>query len=145
MNIKPNKRQYANTKVTKENLDLIIEDIRQGAPNKYAAESNLISEAHFYNLMAQGICDIEYGVYDSLCAYLVESLRKIEKNEIVSCKKDIRKSAKGHKGAEWILEHAFWRTFCGDAKLMELAAEIERLKGESKHEKVRRKKGNEKG
>lgn len=137
MEIKPDKRPYACTMVTKENLDRIIQDIREGSTNKHAAESNFITEKHFYNLINQGLCDIQHGVYDSLHAYLVQSLREIEKDEIKSCRKDIRKSKKGHKGAEWTLEHAYWRSFCGDAKLMELAEDIDRAKGEAKDEKAK--------
>lgn len=130
MEIKHGKTPYPSTKVTKENLDRIIQDIREGSPNKHAAESNFITEKHFYNLINQGLCDMQHGVYGSLHAYLVQSLREIEKNEIKSCRKDIRKSNKGHKGAEWTLEHVYWRSFCGDAKLMELAQDIDRAKGE---------------
>jgi hypothetical protein len=144
MQIKPNKRPYATTKVTRENIDLILEDIRNLAPNKYAAESNGISEAHFYDLLKQGICDINHGNYDTLHAYLAKSLREIEKKEIISCRKDIRRSEKGHIGAQWTLEHAFWRSFCGDAKVMELAHEIEMMKGELGNE-VCDQKGSEKG
>lgn len=145
MQIKPNKRPYATTKVTRENIDLILDDIKNYAPNKYAAESNGISEPHFYQLVQQGVCDINNGIYDTLHAYLASSLRKIEKEEIMSCKKDIRMSEKGHQGAQWILEHAFWRSFCGDAKLMELAEEIALEKGKMKHESGNEKESEEKG
>lgn len=135
MEIKANKAPYTNRKVTREVIDLILDDIRNLAPNKYAAESNGISEGHFYDLIKQGICDINNDIHDTLHAYLAESLRKIEKEEIMSCRSDIRKSKKGHKGAQWTLEHVYWRSFCGDAKLMELAEEIEREKGRFKNEK----------
>ena len=128
MEIKQGKMVYPTRKVTRENIDRILHDIRRGSPKKHAAEANLISEAHFYNLVNQGISDINHEVYDSLPAYLVESLRKIEQLEIIDCKSDIRMCPKGHNGAQWILEKVYWREFSGDAKLMELAAEMEQLK-----------------
>lgn len=134
MDIKPNKLDYRKKKISKELIDKILEQIELGVPKKHAAESNLISESFLYYMMRQGICDIDYENYHTLYAYLVQSLRKIEAKEISSCIKDIRKSQKGHKGAQWILEHAYWRQFCGDAKLMELAQEIELEKGKLNHE-----------
>lgn len=131
MIIKPNKIPY-NFKypnVTQEKIDRVLADIKRGAPNKYAAEANQMSESHFYQLVRQGICDINHGLFDTMQAKMVSSLRKIELEEVVSCQKDIRKHKKGHKGAEWILEHAFWRTFSKDGNLKELAEEMEMEKG----------------
>lgn len=134
MEIKPNKLKKPVRTVTQKTIDAILKDIKRGSPNKHAALANGISEEHFYNMVRQGICDVHYGDLDTMHARMVQSLQKIEMEEIIGCKQDIRISDKGHKGAEWILEHSYWRHFCGDAKLMELAEEFEREKGRSKNE-----------
>ncbi len=112
-------------------ISAILSDIELGAPKKYAAEANLISESHFYDAVKQGLTDIKYGEIDTRWARMVESLRKIEMKQIVSCMKDIRESEKGHRGAEWTLEHAYWREFCGDAKILQLAKQVDELVGEA--------------
>ena len=116
---------------TDERIACILRDIRGGAPKKYAAEANLVSESHFYNAIKQGITDINHGEIDTRWARMVESLRKIELEEIMSCRRDIRDSDKGHRGAEWTLEHAYWREFCGDAKILQLAKQVDELVGEA--------------
>ncbi len=131
MIIKPNKTPY-NFKypnVTQEKIDRILADIKRGSPRKYAAEANQMSEAHFYNLVNQGICDINHGNFDTIHARMVGSLRKIEQEFIISAQDDIRGDKSSHKGAEWMLEHAYWRTFSKDGNLKELAEEMEREKG----------------
>lgn len=112
----------------------ILSDIRRGAPKKYAAEANGITESQFYNAVKQGITDISYGELETRWARMVVSLRNIEKEEIMSCKSDIRASEKGHKGAEWTLEHVYWREFCGDAKILQLAKQVDELTGEANEE-----------
>jgi len=51
----------------------------------------------------------------------VESLAKVKKREVIVCRQLIVESEKGHKGAEWTLEHAYWRDFGKDANIKELA------------------------
>ncbi len=133
MDIKPNKqtKKYRPTqfpKVTQEVLDRIVQDIREGSTKKHAPEANGISERHFYYLIAQGILDIEYNKHDTMCAKLVQSLRKVEQEEIKGCRVDIRTSGDGHKGAQWTLEHAYWRHFGKDAGAKEIAEELGRLR-----------------
>ena len=130
MEAKPNKKasQQFLRKVDQALLDKILKDISKGAPNKYAAEANGISARHFYYLIAQGIVDLEYDKNDTIHAGLVRSLREIEMKEIQECRSAIKSDEKGHKGAEWTLEHAYWRQFGKDANAKELADEIERLR-----------------
>lgn len=134
MEIKANKQKHPLRKLNQEKLKLILADVRAGSPYKYAAESNFISERHLYYMMQQGIVDIECGEIKTIYAQLVQGLRDIEKAEIVECRKNIKGRAKGHRGAEWTLEHVYWKTYGTDAKLMELAKEIELEKGNSKDE-----------
>ncbi len=120
---------------TDEVMAMILKDIARGSPKKYAAEANGISERHFHLSIAQGVTDIDYGENDTRWARMVLSLRSIEMEEIIRCRQNIIDNEKGHKGAEWTLEHAYWREFCGDAKIIQLAEEVDELKVEKNSEK----------
>ncbi len=134
MDIKPNKKPCPRKFpiVTPKKIDAILKDIAEGSPRKHAAEANGISARHFHYLVAQGILDLEFDKSDTMCANLVRSLRAIEMKEIKWCRKQARESENGHKGAQWTLEHAYWRYFGKDANAKELAEEIERLRDEMK-------------
>lgn len=115
---------------TDDVIKLILKDIKAGSPKRHAAEANGIAESTFHTAIKQGITDIVHGDPESRWARLVVSLRAIEQEEIQYCRQAIKGSDKGHKGAEWTLEHAYWRDFCADAKLIELANEVENMKRE---------------
>lgn len=127
MEIKPNKIQYMLKKASLEVINKILDAIAQGSPNKHAAESNGISERSFYLWLEQGICDLEHE-QDSVFSYMVQSLRKIEQNEITYCRQAIKEQKKGHKGAQWTLEHVYWRHFgasVADLEFNERLTELE--------------------
>ena len=127
MDIKLNKREGNYPRlISQEVIDLILADIKRGAPNKHAAEANGISEVLFYYWIKQGVLDLTYGV-DSIHARLVKSLRKIEQEEIIECRSAIKETDKGHKGAEWTLEHVYWRQFSSNAPAIDLNERMERL------------------
>ena len=132
MEIKANKRPQSFPKVNQDMLDAILKDIKEGSTKKHASEANGISSRHFHYLIAQGIVDLEFGHNDTMFANLVRSLRKIEQEEIKWCRNASRDHEDGHKGAQWTLEHAYWRYFGKDANAKELAEEIERLREEMK-------------
>lgn len=136
MEAKANKRDYNRPNsfpvATQEKLDAILKDISEGSTKKHASEANGISCRQFHYLIAQGIVDLEFAKYDTMCANLVRSLRAIEQEEIKWCREKARFSPDGHKGAQWTLEHAYWRYFGKDANAKELAEEIERLREEMK-------------
>lgn len=125
---KHDKQKYPFRSVNQKVIDAILKDISEGGTRKHSAEANGISARHFHNLVAQGILDLEVNKTDSLQARLVRSLRKIELNEIKSCRGSIRGEDKGHKGAEWTLEHVYQRYFSANASIQELSEEIEELK-----------------
>ena len=129
-------KEYRAPKIlTEERMAAILRDVARGIPKKYAAESNCITESSFYNAIRQGLTDIAHDETDTRWAHMVVSLRKIESEEIAWCRKSIKESEKSHKGAEWTLEHAYWREFCGDAKIIQLAEEVDELKSEKANEK----------
>lgn len=127
MDVKPNKIPFPFKKLNKELIDNIVKDIEEGSTHKYASQANNITESIFNIWRKQGEMDIAFE-NDSLCAYLVVSLAKIKQKEIKKCRKMIKDAKKGHKGAEWTLEHAYWREYGSNAPVRELAEEIEALR-----------------
>ena len=132
MKVKPNKQTHPRRTVTKEKIDKILDRIKLGSAIKHACLRNSVSEHYFYELVNQGICDIEHDVEDTLARYLAVSLNEIQDDEIVSCKSDIRDSDKSHKGAEWILERSYWRYFSSNVPIMELEERMKKLEKENK-------------
>lgn len=126
MEPKPYKIPHPYRKLSKELIDILVQDIAEGSTQRLAAESNGISEAIFYIWLQQGRVDINVQE-DSLCAYMVGSLAKVKKAEVKSCRADIRASEKGHKGAEWTLEHAYWRDFSTNAANVDFNERLEKL------------------
>ena len=136
MDIKPNKRSFPRFSITKEKVEAILKDIREGSTNKHAAEANGISERHFYYSILQGVCDLEHDKSNSVYAQLVQSLRQIEQSEIKECRKQIKENKKSHKGAEWTLEHVYWQHFSASAPIIEIDARLRDLEqGELNNEK----------
>jgi hypothetical protein len=131
MEIKPNKIPCLDKKLSKELIDQLVLDIKNGSTNKRAARANGITEAIFYAWQQQGVVDIHYGV-QSLKAFLVESLARVEQEEIQQCRNVIRPAAEGHKGAQWTLEQVYWRDFSGNAPAIELSERIDRLEIQDK-------------
>lgn len=128
MEAKPYKIPHPFRKLNKKLIDTIVKDISEGSPHCYACEANGITEAIFSIWRKQGMIDIAHDNEDSLPAYLVKSLGIIKQKEIKWCRDVIKKNKKGHKGAEWTLEHAYWRVYSSNAPVIELNREIELLK-----------------
>jgi hypothetical protein len=129
MEAKPYKIPHPFRKLNKDLIDRIVKDIDEGSTHRLASESNGITSRIFDIWRLQGKIDLEHEE-DSLCAYLVLSLSKVKQKEVKICRQAIVDSEKGHKGAEWTLEHAYWRDYGNDANAKELAEEIERMKDE---------------
>lgn len=135
---KKRKKIYLLRKVDQKMLDDILKDISEGAPRKYAAEANGITETTFHNLVRQGLHDMKHRK-PSLESLFVIALRRTELSEIKLCRQLIRGSSESHKGAQWTLEHAYWRSFSNNAPAKELAEEIDEMKASlsgDKHEQA---------
>ena len=128
MDVKPYKIPHPYRKLNKNLVDAIVKDIEEGSTHRYASEANGITQRILNIWIKQGEVDVEHELKDSLCAYLVLSLAQIKQKEIKSCRKKISKNEKGHKGAEWTLEHAYWREYSPSAAVLEFAEEVEALK-----------------
>lgn len=129
MEAKPYKIPHPFRKLSKELVDIIVQDLKEGSTQKLASESNGITNRIFDIWRKQGEIDLEHK-NDSLCAYLVLSLAKIRQQEVKWCRSVIKKHKKGHKGAEWTLEHAYWRSFGNKAEVIELAEEIQNFQSQ---------------
>lgn len=126
MEVKPYKIPHPFRKLNKDLIDNIVKDIEHGSTHKLASQVNGITPRIFDIWRKQGEVDIEHEV-DSLCAYLVLSLSKIKQKEVIWCRKIIKESDKSHKGAEWTLEHAYWRDFSGYAPAIEMDERLTQL------------------
>lgn len=127
MEAKPYKIPHPFRKLNKKLIDKIVKDIDEGSTHKLACESNGITEAIFSIWRKQGRVDFDFEV-ESLPAYLVKSLANVKQKEIKWSRNVIKESEKGHKGAEWTLEHAHQKDFSTNAAIRELAEEIEEVK-----------------
>lgn len=128
MDVRPYKIPRPFKKLSKDLIDRIVKDIEEGSPHNYASQANGITVRILDIWIAQGKIDLEFENEHSLPAYLVLSLSKVKQNEVKWCREVIKDSEKGHKGAEWTLEHAYWRHYGGNAPLLEIANEIEKFK-----------------
>ncbi len=126
MEAKPYKIPHPFRKLNKELIDRIVADIANGSTHKLASLSNGITPRIFDMWRKQGEVDLDHDV-DSLCVYLVLSLSKVKQEEVSWSRNVIKESEKGHKGAEWTLEHAYWRDFGNNAALAEIDERIEAL------------------
>lgn len=124
MEVKPYKIPHPFRKLTKELIDTIVNDIKAGSTHRYASEANGITDRILYIWIKQGKIDVEVQ-NDSLCAYLVRSLASVKQEEIKWCREVIKADDRGHKGAEWTLEHAYWRDFGKCEQIKVLADQID--------------------
>lgn len=129
MEAKPYKVPHPFRKLNKKLIDAIVKDIDKGSTHKLASLSNGITPRIFDIWRKQGEIDVEHEI-DSLPAYLVLSLSKVKQKEIVWCRDKIKNSDKGHKGAEWTLEHAYWRDYGANAPTLELAEQMDEMREE---------------
>lgn len=129
MDVKPYKIPFPFKKLNKDLIDKIVNDIKQGSTRNLASLANGITPRIFDIWRKQGECDIEHQV-DSLCAYLVLSLSSVKQEEVKWARQIIKETDKGHKGAEWTLEHAYWREFGPTAPLKEMEERLDQMERE---------------
>ena len=120
-------------KINQERIDAILKDISEGSTRFHASEANGIAYITFYYWVKQGQLDIRYGI-DSINARLVKALRNIEQVEIKKCRSSVVGHYDGHKGAQWTLQHVYWKQFGSHAPVSELAEDFELEKGNCKDE-----------
>lgn len=123
---KANKRQCTQKKFCKEIIDAIVKDIAEGSHHKFACEANGVTEKMFYVWLEQGRLDIQEEI-DSLNVYLVQSLSKVKMHDVKELQGMIRREEKGHRGAEWTLEHAYWRQYGQSAANIEMEERLNRM------------------
>lgn len=114
------------TKFTPDRVKLILQDISDHVPYKIAAEANGIGESTFYDWLLNGARDFKAGI-DSDYTRLVESLRTVERERIKDLVGNVRDSSNGHKGAQWTLEHVFWRHFSSNAAVIDFNERLSKI------------------
>lgn len=135
--IKPDRRPTSqNVKISKERIDAILKDIADDSTRYHASEANGIEYTTFYWWIKQGQCDLKHNKQDTLHAYLVKALRKIEQEDIKIEIKKIKNNKTGHKGAEWILERRYWKQFSNNVQAIQLWEEMNLDQGGQVNEKV---------
>lgn len=135
MRIDADKKNHVLRKLNEEKLKAILNDIRGGSPYKIAAEANGISDRHFYDMLLQGVCDLESDKQETLYARLAQGIRQIERDEINECRDEIRASGKGHVGKQWTLERVYWKYYGQNAAAIEFDERLRKLEqGDKNHE-----------
>lgn len=114
-------------KLNKLTIDAVLSDIKDGSTHDRSCLAHGIAPRTFYYWKNQGECDLENDVYDTLHAYLVQELAKIEQKEIKDCRQQIRMCPKGHEGAQWTLEHVYAKDFGNNAAIKELNEKLDKL------------------
>ncbi len=117
------------TKFNQKRINLILNAISHHVPYKIAAQANGIGERTFYYWLKRGLQDMNNGIDSDLSRFL-QSLRKIENEKIIEYIKNIKTSAKGHRGSQWLLEHVFWRHFSSQAPIIALNEQLDRLEAD---------------
>jgi len=82
--------------------------------------------------LQQGKFDLETRS-ETLCAYLVESLAKVNQDEVQECRQLARHSEDGHRGAQWTLERAYPRDFGNNALACELLDKLDKMNLDKEH------------
>ena len=117
-----------------ERVAKILDKIKRGCTMQHACESEGISHVTAYYWTCQGELELRHGIEDTFEAKFVKALREIQAAEIMECRQLIRENEKGHTGAQWTLERAYWKQFSNNAPAMELAEDMELSKTENDQE-----------
>lgn len=138
MQAKLNKKKMIMRKLNDELIDKIVSDVERGSTLNLTSLTNGFTYDILKMWRRQGKLDLENDI-NSLCARLVTALGSVMQGTVISCFEDIRYNPKGHKGAEWILEHYYQEEFGKDKEIRELKELLdERL--DAINEKIARKK-----
>ena len=120
-------------KFDKPTSDAILKDIEDEVPYELACESNGVGYTTFRLWIANGARDVENGK-NSYYAQFLKAIRDIQKKRVTKHLKNVKISEGGHKGAQWMLERAYWKYFSpniADIELNERVQALEQKKGES--------------
>ena|SRR2546428_4540082 len=126
MDVKADKRPYQLKKLSDHLIDCLAKNINDGAPYKLAARANGVSERSLYYWLSQGILDLEHDK-KTIHTKLVQRLANVEMNEIIELRDKIRGELRGHLGAQWTLERAFYKYFGINAIALELSEKLDNI------------------
>lgn len=118
-------------KFTKPTADAILKDIEDEVPYEIACESNGIGYNTFRLWLANGKRDIDDGK-NSYYGQFLQAVRDVQKKRMRKHLKNVEDNDNGHKGAQWVLERAYWKYFSpkvGEIELEERVKQLEDKKG----------------
>lgn len=114
--------------LTDEEFEAVLAALQKGSPLRHACVSNGVHWKNFSNEIFSGLDQLEFGIKDSQSSKRAQALYKMERHVMQSCLEQIRYNENGHKGAQFYLERLYWRDFSGDARVLQMADELEELK-----------------
>lgn len=118
-------------KFTQPVSDAILKEIEQEVPYEIACEANGVSYNTFRNWLANGKRDIDNGK-NSYYGRFLQAIRAIQAKRVKKHLKNVEDCDNGHKGAQWMLERAYWKYFSpkvGEIELEERITQLEEKKG----------------
>ncbi|HXK00721.1 MAG TPA: hypothetical protein VNF93_02405 [Buchnera sp. (in: enterobacteria)] len=114
-------------------VDGILKDLENGIPARITCESYGVAYPTFKRWIENGTKDLleEKNTYYT---QFLASLRNVHKKVISRHLKRVVENEKGHKGAEWYLERAFWQYFSSKVAEIDLEDRLNKLENKRMEE-----------
>lgn len=106
--------------------EAILKDITDEVPYEIAAESNGVAYPTFKLWITNGKRDLLAGKKTYYSQFLT-AVRDIQKNRVKKHLNRVQDAENGHKGAQWILEKAYWKYFSAKTAEIELHERVSEL------------------
>lgn len=106
--------------------EAILKDIGDEVPYEIACESNGVAYPTFKNWLANGKRDQLEGK-ETYYSQFLTAVRDIQKNRLKKHLHNVKDAENGHKGAQWILERAYWKYFSAKTAEIELHERVSEL------------------
>ena len=113
-------------KFTQAVAEAILKDIGDEVPYEIASESNGIAFSTFKLWISNGKRDQLEGK-DTYYSRFLTAVRDIQKNRLKDHLGRVKYADNGHKGAQWILERAYWKYFSAKTAEIELHDRVSEL------------------
>lgn len=115
--------------------EAILKDIGDEVPYEIACESNGVAYPTFKNWLVNGKRDQLEGKTTYYSQFLT-AVRDIQKNRLKKHLSNVKVAENGHKGAQWILERAYWKYFSAKTAEIELHDRVSELEDKKANKDV---------
>jgi hypothetical protein len=115
--------------------EAILKDITDEVPYEIAAESNGVAYPTFKLWITNGKRDLLEGKTTYYSQFL-SAVRDIQKNRVKKHLGNVKDAENGHKGAQWILERAYWKYFSAKTAEIELHDRVSELEDKKANKDV---------